>query len=483
MYDDELGADLASVCLSEITQFNTPYAARIDIKERVAVQNKVRAMNIAKREKLRNDKFAALGEKNQQDKIFSSTVAEENRQKRMQELEDSRQLRTKAILEKQLCDKEFQELDIRRNIQVDDKRNTMARQEKLKHAADRAEETKQKQETQRKLQKDRQQAGQQQRKERIEKQMVDERRQKLDESRDEAIQRKEGKLRAKQMHRLQQLNAQKEQDHRKMLRRKELKEKSRLEHATFCATVRKSRSDREQENLKLELERETQLQEKEQERNLLLKEEQRSWFHSEEERNQEVEQRKLAQVARAHESKRAEAQRRREEKQANVQLEISRQAKINEKERVRKERGRQMAEGYQMSAEDKTMRELVRREKYMTDMKQLKYIAVKNRRQSQDLQEKREEVMVTKCKDRVDKENQLLLAERAKFNETAQKRKEQLERHALEKEKHKETKLEKQLREKQRQREIEEKRGDAIQRKERTRDERARLDCMALKEV
>ena len=43
--------------------------------------------------------------------------------------------------------------------------------------------------------------------------------------------------------------------------------------------------------------------------------------------------------------------------------------------------------------------------------------------------------------------------------------------------------FEKRLIEKQRQKELAEKRGDAIERKERTREERARLDAMGLQEM
>jgi hypothetical protein len=440
-------------------------------------------MNIAKREKLRNDKYAKMGQQHREDKQVVTVRQEEHRQKRVEAVENKRQERMEARMEKQLVDKQFQDINIRRGIQVDDKRNAKAKQEMLKQQAERKAQEKQKLEVQRRRQKEKQQDDQQHRKDRIEKQMVDERRQKLDETRHAAISRKQDKLEAKQLHALRDINAAKEEDHRKMLRRREMKEKSRHEHAAFCAAVRKSRSDREQDNLKLELQREEALQQKEGQRNMALVEGQRTWFHTEEERQHEVEQRKLAKATQVQERRREEVQRQREEKAVNVRLEAARQVNIAEREAKRILHNRQLAEGYQMLAEEKATRELQRKERHLDDMKQLKFLAVQNRRTSMDLQSRRELVMVSKDERREEKQREMLQSERADFQQTAQRRKADLLQSALSKEEKAQTKLEKRLREKARQKELAEKRETALQRRERTRDERARLDSMALKEI
>jgi hypothetical protein len=59
-------------------------------------------------------------------------------------------------------------------------------------------------------------------------------------------------------------------------------------------------------------------------------------------------------------------------------------------------RNKQLAEGGQMLAEVKATRESQRKERHLEDMKQLKFLAVQNRRRSMDLQSRREPLIVIK---------------------------------------------------------------------------------------
>ena len=124
--------DLGSICLSEITQFNTSFAERVQIKERVELQNQLRDINIAKREKLRDERLAQVGEQNRLAKKEAVVKKQTEHAQRLKHREDAHQERVEAKMAKEIEDKQFKELELRRGLSVNDKRAAMAKQERTK---------------------------------------------------------------------------------------------------------------------------------------------------------------------------------------------------------------------------------------------------------------------------------------------------------------------------------------------------------------